>query len=242
MSKATKNYDWFKFLANNRPISKKHLNDLRKQFQQYGNITEISPITVNKHGFILDGQHRRILCEEFGYEINYDEVDVKKEITPAMNTNQKPWKSADYVRFFAAYKPEYEMLRKFISNNDINFPVAAAVLFPQQSSSTIHDKLTEGNLEVDPYLTEGQKRMDIINDIADIMGQELTERYARGIIRCLYMDNFDIQRFINKTKLVMQSTTQIARPRATTMLDVLHNIETIYNYHTGESSRALLFR
>jgi 2-iminoacetate synthase ThiH len=59
-TKSSKNYEWFKFYSNNRPISRIHLNNLRKQFEKYGNITEISPITVNPNGFIMDGQHRRI--------------------------------------------------------------------------------------------------------------------------------------------------------------------------------------
>lgn len=243
MTKNTKNYDWFKFLANNRKISKNHLNNLRKQFEEFGNITEITPITVNIHGFILDGQHRRILCEEFGYPVFYNEVDVRKEITPAMNTNQKPWQAMDYVEFFAAYKPEYEILNRFINNNDTNFYLANAALFPDSNRKVLYDQLKKGTLEVSDYIAEGQKRMDVISEISELMRRPLTEVYARTILKCMYKDNFDINRFITKLKLMMNSKHgNVPQPRATTAIDVFRNIETIYNFGARAESTVVLFR
>lgn len=243
MTKQTNKYEWFKFLANNRKISKRHLNNLRKQFEEFGNITEISPITVNKNGFILDGQHRRILCEEFGYPVHYNEVDVKKEITPAMNTNSKPWTPYDYLEFFAAYKPEYEMLNRFIRDNDTNFYLANAVLFPDSNRKKLYDQMKRGDLEVKGNIPEGQKRMDIINEISEIMRRPLTEVYARTILKCIYKDNFDIDRFIAKLKTMMNSKHgHVPAPRATTTLDVFRNIETIYNFGARAESTVVLFR
>lgn len=241
-TKSTDNYEWFKFFTSNRPISKKHLVNLRKQFQKYGNITEISPITVNSNGFIFDGQHRRILCEEFGFPVHYNEAKLDKGATPDMNSNQKPWSPINFVEWFAAYKPEYELLRRFIADNKTSFSIAADVLYPNQSNTAVARRLKEGTLEVKEYLTEGQKRMDIIHDIAEILGQELTDAYTRSIMRCLYNDNFSVQRFIDKCKIVMKSPVKIANPRFTNGLDAMHNIESIYNYKTTSENTVLLFR
>lgn len=241
--KSSNNYEWFKFLANNRKISKGQLNNLRKQFQIFGNITEISPITVNKNGFILDGQHRRILCEEFDYPVYYHEVDAAKEITPAMNTNQKPWTAMNYVEFFAAYKPEYELLNRFISQNDTNFYLANAVLFPEQSRRPLYNKLKDGTLEVKDQIVEGQKRMDVIAEIAELMQRPLTEVYARTILKCMYKENFDINRFITKLKMITNSKHgNIPNARATNALEVFKNIETIYNFGARAESTVVLFR
>ena len=240
---SSKNYEWFQFLSNNRKISKKHLSNLRKQFEEFGNITEVSPITVNVNGFILDGQHRRILCEELGYPVFYNEVDVKKEITPAMNTNQKPWVAMDYVEFFAAYKPEYEVLNRFIMKNETNFYLANAAIFPEVSRKPLYDKLKRGKLEVSDYITDGQKRMDVINEISEIMRRPITEVYARTVLKCMYKENFDIDRFITKLKVMMNSKHDLVpRPRATSTIDVFRNIETIYNFGAHAGSTVVLFR
>lgn len=241
-TKSSKNYEWFKFFPNNRPISKKHLNNLRKQFQEYGNITEVSPITVNVNGFVFDGQHRRILCEEFGLEVHYNEVDKKKELTPAMNSNQKPWTALNYVDFFAAYKPEYEILSRFISKNDTNFPIASAALFPERGNTQIYKNLKTGDLEVSHVVDEGQKRMNIIGEISDIMGAALTESYARGILRALYVEQFDINRYLAKLKNLVDAGSGLPAPRATTTLAVMKNIEGIYNWHTQEKNSVIIFR
>lgn len=240
--KSSKNYEWFKFLANNRKLSKKHLFNLSKQFDKYGNITEISPITVNNHGFIIDGQHRFMICKQLGLDVFYNEVEVDKEITPAINSNQKPWTALDYISFFAAYKPEYEILNRFIGKNEINFPVASAALFPGKSRSNIYDSLRTGQLEVSEVLDEAQKRIDIIHEITELMNGPLTERYVYAILRCLYMEHFDINRFIDKLKSVTSSSHNIANPRSSNIADVMRNIETIYNFKAREGSTVLLFR
>lgn len=241
-TKSTSNYGWFKQLSNNRKISKAHLNNLRKQFEEFGNITEISPITVNKHGFIIDGQHRKILCEEFGLPIYYNEVDVKKELTPAINANKKPWTSMDFVDFFYAYRPEYVLLSQFMTKNGIAYHIAMSVLFPGTGSATIHKKVVDGKLEVSGYLEEAQKRMDIVHEINELMGDNMTERYVRGLLRCLYMDKFDVERFISKLKALKENGSELPRPRTTTMLDTLRNIEAIYNYRTSSVNAVMLFR
>lgn len=243
MSKSTKNYEWFKFLANNRPISQRHLNNLRKQFQNYGNITEVSPITVNNHGFILDGQHRRLLCEEFGYPVHYNEITPKNiELTPAINSNQKRWGAMDFVNFFAEVRPEYEALSNFMRVNEITYTIANAVIFPQKGSSAMTEELEAGRLEVIELLPEAQKRMDLIHEINELMGSPMTERYVRGILRCLYMEHFEIERFLYKLRIMAKNNNGTPNPRATNKTDVMRNIENIYNFHTTPEKTVLLFR
>lgn len=242
--KQTSNYQWFKMFANNRPISNRHLEELREQFQLYGNITEVSPITVNNNGFIFDGQHRRILCQEFGFPVNYIERDAKVELTPAMNHNQKQWEMLDYIRFFADLKSEYKILSRFISDNSINFSIASAVLWPEKGRSWVASNVVRGTIEVSGVIEEAQKRMDIISELGEIMGDKLTERYTRGILKSLYLKDFDIERFMNKAKTMMRSSTSrlLVTPRATTNLEVMRNIELIYNFHAQPSKTVILFR
>ena len=197
--KSSTNYERLRFLANNRPINATHIKNLEKEFDRYGNITEVSPITVNKNGFIIDGQHRKVICEKRGLPVFYIEADTPKEITVAMNWRNKPWSNSDYVNFFAAYKPEYELLRQFMAVNKINYQIASAVLFTGLHRKFSSDRrLKEGTLEVKPLLKKAQENLDVISEIGLIMGAELHERYVRGIIRCLDNEEFEIERFMKK--------------------------------------------
>jgi hypothetical protein len=243
-TKSSKNYDWFKFYSNNRPISRIHLNNLRKQFEKYGNITETSPITVNPNGFIMDGQHRRILCEEFDYPVFYNENNQNKELTAEINAYQRPWTNIDFINFFAAFKPEYGLLLRFMKDNHVTFPIASAVIFSKVNSySYANDMgLKNGSLEVSPYIQGAQKNMDIILEIGEKMGSYMTERYVRGIMKCLYNKDFDVKRFMKKLETVMNNSPTLPNPRLTAITDVMRNLETIYNYKSTESNTVVLFR
>lgn len=242
-TKSSKNYEWFKFYSNNRPISQIHLNNLRKQFKKYGNITEISPITVNPNGFIMDGQHRRILCEEFNYPVFYNENNQNKELTAEMNAYQRPWTNLDYINFFAPFKPEYELLKRFIKDNGVTYPIASTVLFSQVNRKYAEDLgLKDGTIQVSPFLKGAQKNMDIISQIGEKMHSYMTERYVRGIVKCLYNKDFDINRFMKKLDTVMNNSPTLPNPRLTAITDVMRNLETIYNYKSTESNTVVLFR
>lgn len=241
--KSSTKYEWFKFLSNNRKISASHIKNLEKEFDKYGNITEISPITVNKNGFIIDGQHRYVICKKRGIALYFIEIEADKEITPAMNSRQKAWSALDYIDFFAAYKPEYELLRRFINTNDITYPVASAVLFTGGNRKYMSDRrLKEGILEVKELLPQAQKNMDFVTEVGEKMGSVMNERYVRGLVRCLDIAEFEVERFMKKLDSVMRSSPQMPNPRLGAIEDVMRNIEAIYNFSAGEKSRVILFR
>lgn len=240
---ASKNYGWFKFYTNNREIEPVILKNLREQFQKYGNITEISPINVNPHGFIYDGQHRYILCQEFGYPVNYIEVDMPIELTPDRNRTQRPWSTMNYVNFFAKYKPEYELLRRFIGDNNVSYSVASSVIFSGMNRKWFSErKLRAGTLEVKPYLKQAQIYMDTISEISEVFGAVISAKYARGIVKCLTNEEFDLDRFMSKLRSVMKTSPTLPNPRLGAIEDVMRNLESIYNYKAGEGSRVILFR
>lgn len=241
--KSSKNYDWFKFLSNNRPISPRHIKELEAEFDKYGNITEVSPITVNANGFIYDGQHRIIICKKRDLPVHYVESDAPKELTPAMNSKQKAWNALNYIEFFAAYKPEYEALRRFMQINEITFPVASAVIFSGLNRKYASDrKLKDGTLEVRPFLEGAQKNMDIVSEIGEKMGSSMNERYVRGIVKCLENEEFDLERFNKKLNTVMKMAPALPNPRLRAIEDVMRNLEAIYNFMQGDNTRVMLFR
>jgi len=241
--KKSKNYEWFKYLGNNRKISQRHLSNLREQFALYGNITEVSPIAVNKNGFILDGQHRFTLCKELGLEVYYIEKDFEKELTPAMNANQRAWKSLDYINFYAAYKPEYKLLLKFVKDNNTTYPIAATVLYTQFDIKNAAEKmLRDGDIKVSPFIEKAQENMDFVNEVQEVVRNSISERYVRGLMAAIKIEEFDIERFLKKLRLVMRNSPDIPNLKLSAIADVRRNIEQIYNYRAREESVSILFR
>lgn len=98
----TKNYDKFKWLKGNRPISTSHVNYLKKKIEENGNLTPQFPLDVNENMEIIDGQHRlealKILKEPVYYQIK-PSLDINSVIS--LNTGQKNWSWKDFAQSYA---------------------------------------------------------------------------------------------------------------------------------------------
>lgn len=96
----TANYGLFGHLVGNRPINKKHVEDLIASIEENGWLHQ--PITVNEKFEIIDGQHRFEALKALKQPIEYVVVDdANGKTCQALNTNQKNWNIIDYVKFFA---------------------------------------------------------------------------------------------------------------------------------------------
>ena len=89
-------YDKFKLLSNNRVIKvKKSLRD--ELINTRGNV---SPIVVDKHGYIYDGQHRWLVCKEEGLALSYvvESKERLDKVSPKiLNASMTNWKTNDFI-------------------------------------------------------------------------------------------------------------------------------------------------
>jgi hypothetical protein len=99
----TNDYNKFKFIHFNRPVSPKHVFTLKEQIRRKDMQTII---TVDNNYGILDGQHRFTAYKELGMPFYYVKLPISSiEETAnyfmAVNSNNKGLSNADYVRSLA---------------------------------------------------------------------------------------------------------------------------------------------
>jgi len=95
----TKDYSIFKYFDRNRIISKSHVENLRKDMNEKG---QLERVTVNEDGFVTDGQHRiaaRMLDKK---PVNFR---IKKgasmtDVTVINNTGKR-WNNKDWSRNYS---------------------------------------------------------------------------------------------------------------------------------------------
>ena len=134
-TKSTMNYEWFKFWRGNRVVLPKVAEKLKRSILMM-DLTPARPILVNKSGYIIDGQHRFVVCQELQMPIYYTVVDIPDnqidEYIRILNTTQKNWGMPDYLNYFCerGYK-NYLGLRNFMRyhNIPINYLGAATWVY-----------------------------------------------------------------------------------------------------------------
>jgi hypothetical protein len=108
----TTDYHLFSLISGNRKVNMAHVKRLERSFQKR---QLFSPIIVNEHYQIIDGQHRFSVCQKLKLPIHYivvegyglDEVQV-------LNTNSSNWKRVDYLNAYCDLGyPEYLKFKRF---------------------------------------------------------------------------------------------------------------------------------
>ena len=109
----TDDYSMFKILEGNRNVNKLHVRRLKESFKD---AYLLSPIVVNQHFQIIDGQHRFEAAKEMKLPINFivcNNYSLKE--VQLLNTNMKNWKKEDYLNAYCDLKyPEYLKFRDFM--------------------------------------------------------------------------------------------------------------------------------
>jgi hypothetical protein len=114
-------YDLFQFIVDkNRATSDHHVNCFIKD-KQFPEKFPTCPILVDKNLRIIDGQHRFRAAQSLKIPIYYiiDESADENDIV-IRNSRVKPWKSMDFVHFYAAQgKKSYVLIEKMVEKYKI---------------------------------------------------------------------------------------------------------------------------
>jgi len=110
----TTEYGKFKFVHTNRPVSEKLVAQLVESIKNFGFIPG-RQVLVNENFGILDGQHRFMACKKLKIAVPYSIVKGDSDaITMTLNSNQSPWKLADFIHSWAEQgRDDYRKLLKF---------------------------------------------------------------------------------------------------------------------------------
>lgn len=125
---ATKNYDQFTIMPDNRKINQLHVNRLIQSFkEQY----LVSPIIVNQRYEVIDGQHRLEACKATDNLIYYIIVPYYgiNEVQ-RFNANQKNWSKIDFLEMFVSQgKEPYIQFKQFMEDfPELDFLACESIL------------------------------------------------------------------------------------------------------------------
>ena len=96
----TNDYSKFKRLMGNRPVEEARVKKILKSIEKVGYVQ--SPILINEHGEVIDGQGRLEALERLGLPVDYIQVSgLSIEECIALNMYQQNWSMQNYIDSYA---------------------------------------------------------------------------------------------------------------------------------------------
>lgn len=233
----TLDFGKFKKMDLNRTIMKVHVNNLKESIINNPNLTEISPIVVNRSMEVVDGQHRleahrQLEKEGFKYPIHYIiregfDVDVAKQI----NSVNKPWIGLDFARAEAEKNENYKIYMEAHSQTGLPHPVIVTYLTSGDKTKGTLTSFRKGKFEVKD-LTKALLYFQYLSEIGEVIqnngfgGSRMwkSRNFGLAIYNLFKCSNYDHQRMIEMLKLRGDA---LASSKKT--LDIESVLKSIYN-------------
>ena len=200
----TKDYKMFTNIVGNRkPKLKKELLHAIERLGQ------LSPMIVNEHFQVVDGQHRLIACQSLGIEVNFIIIklgDDSELVTRLMNSLQNKWSTFDYINYYAengdkdydVLRTEWLTRRRDKNRGKIRDSIVGKLLAGRwELSYNTFPKLRDGNFHV--YSISSYN--DFVNMYHSLLNntEEVNLNFSRNVQVALYSlwayKDFDTQHF-----------------------------------------------
>lgn len=220
----------FKFTKFNRNVS------IRKEMLEQAKERFISPVVVNEHMVVIDGQHRIEHAKIANVPVEYiiksglGERDIVR-----MNTTQKPWSLLNYIESFANQGNEnYVKLLQLINKRFIDTSVVIATsLGYSHNGSLINEKIKEGKFEFFNY----EKELEFLH-----LAQEFKEKLKfpnrskvnLALYKIFQYDQVDWDRLVRKMKETNQD--EELRVKSPNQVEAMKMIIDANNHHIMPSS------
>lgn len=231
------NYDEFTFLTTNRDPARGHIEALKRAFVEHGNLTEISPITVNENLEIIDGQHRYIAAQELGEPVFYMvRSNLSIQDARQMNILHRPWNTDDYAESYAAAGNQNYI--KYLELKEMyGFSHSIMVMYIVGLQATgQHKAFREGGLVIENEKA-ALKRLDELSAIAEVVGDiAKTRAFALAYLKVRSVDGFDFKQMVRKFEMFGGAVKSYSG-----LEDNQRQLEDIYNYKQTEDHRLRLF-
>lgn len=216
----TKDYGMFKLIKGNRDVNE---SDVVKLAESISIKYNICPIIVTSDFYVIDGQHRVLVCKRLDLPVRYviDPNAVLEDVL-RLNSYSKKWTAQDYLLSYKkqGIKP-YIDIYKFMIEYDIPIKLALSAL-GKDSGKGFNDfkygNLCTKNLDEAKWL---------VGKFFTIRGhnKKLKARFLNVLKQVIKNEDFNIDLFIRKLKL--QPTRLVSCATAEQYRGL---IEDIYNY------------
>jgi len=234
----TKDYSVFKYFDRNRVISKNHVEELRKDMNEKG---QLERVIVNEDWFVIDGQHR---IEARKIDKKPIDFRVKKgasiiDVT-AINNSTKSWNNAAWLRNYSHEEHEnnksYLQYSKFREEHGLNESVCMALL-----SEDYHDYGRKA-FKKGTFKVKSLERANInANEIVELIAMDKRLNTLKAVLAFLKLKtlkNFSFSVFKNQLEKHKKRITVCNKIED--WIDVY--IDDIYNYNLRSPYKRLVNR
>ena len=229
---ATKNYESFSFLGNNRMVSKTHVNKIIDSMKRK---RLMSPILVNEHRQIIDGQHRFLAQKELKTSIPFI---VKKgygeQETQILNTNTKNWSLVDWEAYYCNKNiTDYHVFREFREKYQFGFDMTQHFLTNMTGGTYTMNQFKEGLFVVDS-LSFAVSCAEKVLSVGKYFSEHKERFFLRAMIHCFNNNDYDHKKFLKKLSYQGNSLVKCVDKKS-----YLRLIEGIYNFKNRQETKPL---
>ena len=229
----TMDYSMFRRMEGNREVTAKRARNIRNSIEQVGLIP--SPIIVNEHMEVIDGQGRLEAIRQLGLPVFYIIVPgLTLADCVAMNVNTTPWTLLDYISSYAETgNDSYRRLLNLINSYDLPMStvVCAATGVMATSNASV---IKNGTLNIDGdfyWAIDGM--LSYIERFSKLM-KEAGISNRGPVLSCLCFcyqcDDVDNERMYDQFMRYCHKLTS-----ATKTLEILDTLSDIYNFGRKKS-------
>lgn len=231
---STKDYGKFRLIidGNQREATDKAVQKLKEKIRTR-DLRTINPITVNRYGEIVRGQHRFLACKDLGLPVVYfcsDEL-AKDEIAHE-HESSKVWSLKDHAKKFMTVdnpnKEAYLKLQELHEYYHIDFGGIASLLYYNYwYNSQVSRKIKDGVFEL-KYLADTIKFLDAVKDYHVLLGDYYRRSRFIEVFHKLYQNKqYQHKKFIAKVK--KSHYAQAMQMPHSTLLDFTSILNKFYN-------------
>jgi hypothetical protein len=220
----TKDYNMFKFLHENRDVSKPHVRRLIASMEKkYIPV----PIIVNEKMEIIDGQHRFHACKELNLPISY--IIIKgltiKDVS-ILNTNMKKWNLKEYLETECKKGSyDYQVFSSWMKDYKLGFDQVLCLLRNiRRRTDSEREDFKEGFFRINNYDTAEKNLKKLIAVSKFYSGWN-----RRNFVYCM-LDLFDNSEYSHTQFLKKLEIQQRRMVDCLTVEEYVDLVEEIYNY------------
>lgn len=237
---STRQYSKFKLLSTNREVNMSHVRSLMKEFEDFGNITQVSPVLVTPRMEVIDGQHRLEAAKQLGLPVYYKQVEhLSIKDARRMNIAQKSWRSQDYLMSYVneGRKPYQKLLMLVNDYAEYRFGYTTIQLYALGSyyGAKGYNALFRSGDFPDFDLGVARERLDRLSELVDLNPDFAIKSLAVALLDIMASEHYDHQRMVHKVSKAPNEVRAYAN-----VVDNKRMLENLYNAD-AKANRVRLF-
>lgn len=242
----SKNYETINKLKGNRKIDKNNLKKIVKSIEKNG-YKKSQPVTINKEQRIIDGQHRKVSCEQLDIAVPFvieTEYEDSLKLTQDLNSNQKNWKLSDYIESYVDRNFEdYIRFNKFMQEEGISESILIWFLYHSRNGH-VQDKIKNGELIcTDLQLAQIRETLKDIREVREAIPNK-SPQYKNFMKDKVLMPLITIMgdRNYSQSRMIAKISEEFFNLRTDSMINAGNSFVAIYNKKLAVKNRIADYR